>query len=218
MKCPRLVWLIFLLVLLPLIPFLLWNEPLEAGCRAWLENYGTRPVVVSAMAVTLLTVDLFLPVPSSVVSVLLARSLSTYLTPSWLGLLVACGVLWLGMTCGALLAWILGKLGGETLARKLSGEEEFEKMRAFNERHGGWILVLLRAVPLFAEASVLCLSVSGVRFWRVFFLPVALSNLGIAVVYCVLGSSDNGLPLGAVVTASIALPALVTGLAKRFHP
>ena len=216
MKSVRLYVLIFLAVVLPLVPFLIWNEPLESASRAWLEKYGNNPWAVSSGAVALLTVDLFLPVPSSVVSVLTARCLSTFVAPAWLGLLAAAGVLWLGMMSGAMLAWVLGKCGGETLARRWVGESEFQRLRDFGEKYGPIVLVLLRAVPLFAEASVLVLSVSGVRFWRVFFLPIALSNLGIAAVYVFLGSAQNGLPLSVVLLASIALPAAVSLAAKYF--
>ncbi|MDO5112917.1 MAG: VTT domain-containing protein [Planctomycetia bacterium] len=210
------IWLlVLLLVAIPLVPFLLWEESLERGCREWLQTYGNAPLPLSLATIFLLTTDLFLPIPSSVLSVLLARTLTTHLTPSWLGLLATVGVLWTGMTCGALLAWGLGKLGGERLARKLAGEDDFLRLQQFSEKYGAWILIWLRAVPLFAEASVLVLSVSGVRFWRVFFLPVAWSNLGIALVYGLLGHSENGLPLGVVVLASILLPVTVSWIAKK---
>lgn len=210
------IWLLVLLmVAIPLIPFLLWEESLERWCEEWLQIYGNAPLPFSLATIFLLTVDLFLPIPSSVLSVLLARTLTTHLTPAWLGLLATVGVLWTGMTCAALLAWGLGKLGGEHLARKIAGEEDFLRLQQFSKKYGVWILIWLRAVPLFAEASVLVLSISGVPFWRVFFLPVAWSNLGIALVYGLLGHSENGLPLGMVVLASILLPVTVSWIAKN---
>jgi 3-dehydroquinate synthase len=48
-------------------------------------------------------------------------------------------------------------------------------------------LVLTRALPILAEASVLALGALGLS-WRRFFPAVALSNLGIAAIYSVFGA------------------------------
>ena len=210
-KC---ILIIALILLVPLVPFLLWEEPIEQGIQFWSSANAQDPWLVSLAAVVLFLVDLFLPIPSSVVSVLTTYSLSTHIQPPTLGVVLAIGVIWLGMTLGALLAWTIGKLGGEALTRRFVGEEDFQLLQKISEKYGATVLVLLRAVPLFAEASVLMLSLAGVRFWRTFFWPIALSNLGIAAIYGLLGSAQNGLPLWAIFAASIALPAIVTLGAK----
>ena len=208
------IFIIALILLVPLVPFLLWEEPIEQGIRLLSTSEFQNPVVVSLIAIGLFLVDLFLPIPSSVVSVLTTHSLSSNVHPPMLGMLLAIFVIWLGMTLGALLAWAIGKLGGEALTRRFVGEKDFLLLQSIGERYGATVLVLLRAVPLFAEASVLMLSLSGVRFWRTFFWPIALSNLGIAAIYALLGSAQNGLPLWAIFVASIALPAIITLVAK----
>lgn len=206
--------LIVLVLLIPLIPFIIWNEALENAVINWTESCGNNPWIISGGTIGLLTVDLFVPIPSSVLSVFCSRQLSLIIQPSWLGLSVSVLVIWLGMTLGALSAYIVGKLGGERFARYFAGEEEFARIQDLGNRRGAAILVVLRAAPLFAEAAALVLACSGVKFWRVFFVPVALSNLGIALIYALLGCADNGLPLWAVFVASIALPAAVSIAAK----
>lgn len=210
----RLFLLLVLILALPLIPFLLWDQELEKAIVEWTRTCGSDPWIITGGVTAALAVDLFLPIPSSVLSVFCARHLSSIVTPSWLGLTLAAFSIWLGMTLGALSAFLLGKLGGQTLARKWVGEEEFARMQKIGNERGAMILVVLRAVPLFAEAAALALACSGVKFWKTFFVPVALSNLGIALIYCILGSSDNGLPFWAVFLASITIPAVVSLLAR----
>ncbi|MDO4551492.1 MAG: VTT domain-containing protein [Planctomycetia bacterium] len=210
----KLMFLIFLILLIPLIPFLIWNDALEKMVVAWTESVENHPWLICGGTVFLLSVDLFVPIPSSVLSVFCSHQLSSMVEPGWVGLFVAVFVIWLGMTSAAMIAYVIGKLGGEKLARYFVGEEEFQRVQEVGNRRGAVILVILRAVPLFAETAALVLACSGVRFWRVFFWPIALSNMGIALIYAILGSADNGLPFWMVFAASIILPAAVTLIAK----
>lgn len=201
--------------LVPLVPFILWNDSLETTIVAQLKSWSENPWSVFAAAVGFLGVDLVLPIPSSVISVLVVRQLSELIAPPWVGTAVAISGIWLGMTIAALSAWVVGRLGGEAVVRKLAGEE-FDQLNDLAEKYGATILVLFRAVPLFAEAAALLLGCARVPFWRTFFLPIALSNLGIALVYGILGTQNNGLPLWAILLASIVLPATVSVVAKSF--
>ena len=77
------------------------------------------------------------------------------------------------------------------------------------------MLIVTRPLPLLAEAAVLLTGVSGLS-WRWFLPCVMLSNLGIALVYSILGrmAFAQGQLLIALV-ASIALPILATAIARR---
>ena len=75
--------------------------------------------------------------------------------------------------------------------------------------------MVLRAVPVLAEASVLLVGIHNLS-WRRFLPPVILSNLGIALAYAKFGefAERNGwLPLA--LGMSIALPLLLTVVARR---
>ena len=83
-------------------------------------------------------------------------------------------------------------------------------------QYGPRILIMTRALPVLAEASVLLLGTTRLA-WRRFLPAVMLSNLGIAAVYAVLGQlakTQGELPLA--LAASIALPLAATTLARRF--
>lgn len=205
------------ITLIPLVPFLLWNEALESAIAARFQIWGANPSLVFASTVGVLSVDLFLPIPSSVVSVFAVRQLTELVSPAWFGLVLAVLAVWLGMTIAALSGWIVGRIGGETAVRKLAGQEEFDRLNELAGKYGATILVLFRAVPLFAEVAALMLGCARVPFWRTFFWPVAISNLGIALVYGILGTRDNGLPLWAVLAASVVLPAAVSLFVKKIQ-
>ncbi len=77
-------------------------------------------------------------------------------------------------------------------------------------------LVVLRAVPVLAEASVLLVGIHDLS-WRRFLPPVVLSNLGIALAYAKFGelAERNGwLPLALGI--SVALPLLLAVVARRW--
>ena len=82
---------ITLVLLVPVIPFLGFGGPLEARVESWfdsrLSHSATAAIVVGALAS-----DILLPIPSSFVSTLAG---------SRLGLVGGTGVVWLGMTLGA---------------------------------------------------------------------------------------------------------------------
>lgn len=186
-------------LLLPIVPFLLFGSQVEAWWHEWQRNPPEAPVV-AAMVVGLLSTDIFLPVPSSVVATFAGWELGI-----WRGTAVA----WLGMSLGAVLGFALARRWGRPLVTWLTRPGDLERTSALVARYGPTILVLGRGVPVLAEASVLILGMHGLAWSR--FLPgVLLSNLGLAIAYAALGRFSQQyqlLPLALGV--SIALPVLL---------
>jgi len=170
-----LLWLILLAALLA--PFLLWEDRLSelAGRLA----AASRPAwLASTLLAGLLALDVLLPVPSSVVSTALGALLGF-----WKG----AAVCWCGMTAGCLLGYALGSRAARRAARSLVGERELERVSRASERFGPWMILLFRAVPVLAEASVIFAGIAGMAPAR--FLLVALSsNLGISLAYAGVGA------------------------------
>lgn len=157
-----------------LIPFFLWGEPLEQWIRTLLESGSARWTVAAALA-GLLALDIVLPVPSSLVSTAAGALLG-----------FAGGVLtsWIGMTAGCLLGyWLAAGSKGE----RLLGEVEVARLRRTQERFGDWMLIVFRAVPVLAEASVIFAGLTRVPLRR-FLLITATSNLGISIAYSATGA------------------------------
>ena len=196
--------LIALVLAIPVVPFLFFGESLEGRMEAWLHGALSAPAV-AAWVIGLLATDVFLPVPSSIVSTFAASQLGF-----WLGTAVS----WVGMTLGAVLAFALARAFGRRLALWLSGEKDLARTDALSRRFGPMVLVLARPVPVLAEASVLFLGTTELS-WRRFLVPVALANLGIAAVYSALGQAVQ-LPIA--LAAALALPLAAATIARRLWP
>jgi uncharacterized membrane protein YdjX (TVP38/TMEM64 family) len=207
-KHSRLLALSLLLLLVILIPFGLWEEPITR----WAEETarGDRPQsTVAAIVAGLLALDIVLPVPSSLVS-----------TSAGLLLGVGTGTLvsWSGMTLGCLVGYALGQRMAQKPARRLVGEQEYETVSALMARYGDRTIAFCRAVPVLAEASVLLAGTFEMPFRR-FALLTAVSNLGISGVYAAVGATSARLNsflfafLGAICLPLLAM--LLARLVRR---
>jgi membrane protein DedA with SNARE-associated domain len=203
-KLLRVSLLIAFVLAVPIIPFVLWGERLERWVTDWLTPPPAGHTVFWLTTLALST-DVFLPVPSSLISTLAG---------SMLNIPLATLASWSGMTAGAILGFGLARAFGRPLAVRLASEAELDRLDRLSERFGPRALVLVRALPVLAEASVLLFGATRLS-WRRFLPPVALANLGIAAAYSVLGyygRTQNMLPY--VLAASIALPLLATTMVR----
>lgn len=197
-----------LILAVPIVPFLLFGEQMEAGLAGWKVNPPSAPWVATAV-VALLASDIFLPVPSSLVCTLAGWQLGAFS-----GTLVT----WIGMNLGAIFGFTLAKVWGQRLVGWFSREPDLERAAFMAERYGPILLALARGVPVLAEASVLWMGMHGLR-WRAFLLPVVASNLVLAMVYCLLGESaerHGWLPMA--LAASVAVPVALAAAARRWLP
>jgi uncharacterized membrane protein YdjX (TVP38/TMEM64 family) len=173
-------WIGFCGVLLAaiLVPFFLFGESLEAAARRFLEM---RPPdwQVALVLGGLLAGDIVLPVPSSIVNTAAGALLGFWggTATSWVGMMVASG-----------LGYQLGARAGESALRRMAGASEVARLAMLAERHGHWFLLVFRAVPVLAEASVVFAGASRMSR-RSFFTASALANLGISATYAAVGAS-----------------------------
>lgn len=172
-------WSIISVVLLTLmlLPFFLYDEQIVTHTHTFL-HHGYSQWVVALVLGTLLAADVFLPVPSSLVSTACG---------SVLGLVAGTCVSWIGMTAGCALGYGVGLKAGRPTVLRLAGTAEALRVERAAERYGRGILVLFRAVPVLAEVSVMFAGISRMPV-RWFLLDVSLANLGISITYAALGS------------------------------
>lgn len=175
----RRAWLLVCAALLAiiLIPFYFWGGSIDAWIVAFLGD-PLGDVVAGAGIVLFLATDVVLPVPSSFVSTAAGIRF---------GFLGGMLLSWLGMTLGGWIAYELGRRFGRTTANALAGERAMRDVAATAERYGTWSVVVFRAVPVLAEASVLLAGVAGVRLPR-FLATSSLANLGVSAAYAAVGS------------------------------
>ncbi len=197
----RPILLITALLAIPILPFVALGPPLEREIDVRLRGAASKPVVAAAI-VGVLATDVFLPVPSSVVSTLGGRRL---------GLLGGTLASWLGMTLGAVLGFGLARWCGRPLAERFSSPEQLDRMNALGRRFGPAMLIATRPVPVLAEAAVLFLGTTELA-WRRFLPPVVLINFVIALGYSALGDWAY---LPAALVLAIAFPLLAATIGGR---
>lgn len=200
--------LMCMVLLVPVLPFLLFGGRFEDWLQGIADDPPSVPVTM-ALVIGLLSTDILLPIPSSVIS-----TLSGWQLGWWRGTLAT----WVGMNLGAIIGFALARRWGKPFALWFSKEEDLERMRIVSDRYGPFVLVLTRAMPVFAEATVL---ISGMHqlAWRRFLPAVVFSNFGIAVAYSAFGDyaeQHQWLPLALGI--AIAVPVLVAAVAQRLMP
>lgn len=200
--------LMCVVLLVPTAPFLFFGGQLNDWLRGLAEN-PPEPVATFALIVGLLATDILLPIPSSLISTLSGWQLGWF----W-GTLAT----WLGMNLGAVLGFALARRYGRAFALCFSQGRDLERIRKVSDRYGPLVLVLTRAMPVFAEACILMAGIHQLTWQR--FMPAILgSNLGIAIAYAAFGDyaeRHQWLPLALAV--SVAVPSVVAGLAQRWLP
>ena len=169
-----LLWVV--LIGLVLLPFLLF-EPQFNALAEHVTRSGMSRLMVAAVVFALLALDVFLPVPSSIISTAAGV---------FLGFAAGAAVVWGGMMVGALVGYAVGARGSGA-ARRLVGEDGLSRAAALARRYGDLTLVLCRPVPVLAEASVVFAGLVHAPFVR-FARLIAISNLGIALGYAAFGA------------------------------
>jgi len=196
-----------------LLPFILWEERISAISLGLLDQAPHR-AGLAGLSVSLLAADVLLPIPSSLVAAG---------TVGLLGSVQGGVTVTVGMTVAAWLGYALGRWGGEPLAARIAGASELSRARDMMRRHGSWVLLVCRGVPVVAEASTLLAGATRLGTWR-FGLVTGLGNAAIAGAYAIVGTLRlSGVPaLVTPVLLSIAVPALALGamhlFAKRATP
>lgn len=172
----RWVILVGLLLTLVILPFLIFEEQFEQ-LGTWLAEGHASGWASAAAIGALLALDVFLPVPSSIVS-----TGAGVLLGFWRG----AAVIWIGMTMGCAIGYAFGARAAPA-ARRLVGADSLARASTVMDRYGPWALVVCRPIPVLAEASVVFGGL--VRTPVVPFIGLTmLSNLGIAIAYAAVGA------------------------------
>lgn len=177
-----------------ILPFLIFGATIEDWTSTCVS--GAAPTFLAALAFSTLALDGVLPVPSSLVSLAVAGALG-----AWFGAVV----IWLGMTGGCAITWAVGRGLLGPVDRRIGGSRAAPNW--------SWVaLVLLRPVPVLAEASVLMAAARGMGFVRLIALT-ALANLPLAVLYGYFGAYVLGeVPLIYLLAGVGAISCLAIGI------
>lgn len=184
------------ILLVPIIPFLLLGEGFETQIEEWFKQDHSSTFQFG-LIVLLLSVDIFLPIPSS--------AISTY-AGGVLGTLPAALASWIGMSLGAISGFAVARWGGAPIAKKFSKPDDLERLKSLTQEHGVTTLLLTRPLPILAEAAVLLVGTTRLS-WSKFLPPVLVANLMISIVYAAFGEFFAGRnALMAAIVISLFLP------------
>lgn len=171
--------LVAIVLLIPLIPFLLAGHVIEPLIESTVANVidGDNGWQSAAAIMAGLTVDILLPVPSSVLLTYAGRCF---------GAVGGAVVGWLGLNLSAALGFYLSRQIGQPMIDRFSSRVAVADYQRLDEKAGSWALVACRPLPILAEASVIFAGLSNLS-WRRFWVPVVASNGVIALLYAALG-------------------------------
>jgi uncharacterized membrane protein YdjX (TVP38/TMEM64 family) len=170
--------------------------PLEANARAWIENPGTSG---AAAVVALLALDVFLPIPSSVIMVL---------SGALFGIVPGAMLALVGSISGEWLGFELVRRYGPPMATALIGEDEVPKFNRFFDRHGVMAIIVTRPLPIVMETMSVVAGLS--RMTRRAFLAASLAGTApIVLVYAYAGAASR--EAGSLVPAVVILAVVIGG-------
>jgi membrane protein DedA with SNARE-associated domain len=209
-------WLIVVTVilLLILIPFFLFGDQIESWTEQFLETSSDKQGLIALVLGGLLSLDIILPTPSSLVMVACG-----FILGFWKGFLVA----FIGNTISVILGYWLGANAGRLITSKWVGEEECEQLEDLYNRIGDWVIVVSRAVPVMAETSVIFAGMSKMKYSR-FILMATLSNLALSAVYAFVGAFSGNVNsfllafFGAILLPALAMLITRTRRARNAKP
>ena len=161
-----------------IVPFIIFGEHVDAWTTQLIEGPRQHPGLVSAILGGLLSSDILLPVPSSIVSTACGLLLG-FITGTLVSLT--------GMVTSCIIGYSLAATFGRPFVSRMVGDASMQQFETLRKRYGQWVIILARPVPVLAEISVLFAGVGKMPFGR-FLLLSTLSNLGISLVYAAIGA------------------------------
>lgn len=176
----RKVIVIIIALLVPIIPFLIIGE---IPGEKWLSRTDDNAFFFGLTGASLLTSDILLPIPSSIVGTILGARLGIFPGLIWT---------WSGLMVGNVIGFVAGKY----LLKSITFEMSETPTRV--------VLFLSRPVPVFAEAAAITAGAANTSI-RQFLIACALGN----VIYAGVLSTNGAL----LIPKSLVGPGLVLPMA-----
>jgi uncharacterized membrane protein YdjX (TVP38/TMEM64 family) len=157
-----------------LLSFIVFNNVMENSAQG---VSGTNPFA-PLLSIGLLTVDVFLPIPSSIVMTA---------NGAVFGVIGGALVSLIGSMGGAIVAYTIGRRSNTWLQRHISPTEQ-ATARAFLGRWGALAIICTRPVPILAETMMIMAGAAGMG-WRPVLLASLVGTIPAAVLYAIAGAS-----------------------------
>lgn len=192
----RLVFVSVVLLAVIIAPFLLWGAAIERLAPSILAAANTK-WLIAGIGTLLLTADVALPIPSSIISALLCLLA---------GPLLGAAAILIGMTGSFLCGYYLGRLIPRDSLRRWVGPELWDSVSRQAARSGAIWIMASRPVPVLAEATSIISGSLGVPF-KPAMLAAVLSSAAVAGCYgaaAAVGLSKGGFWLAFAMSVTLA--------------
>lgn len=182
------IWAI--LITIVLIPFFIFEERINSWINVLISENSGNTFALAAILFAVLASDIFLPVPSC----LLSAMCGAFLGPV-LGFIVS----FAAMSVSGVIGFFIGSTAS-SLARRLISDNE-ESLES-NAKSGPFMLFILRPVPVLAECSCVYAGLRRYNFTKCV-VWLSVGNAVISAVYAVIGhfgrANDSFVPAFAAV-------------------
>lgn len=171
------------IVLLILVPYFLWHEPLDAyfASQAFADWLVSARGYAWALAVALLVGDLFLPIPAAPVVATAGVIYGSF----WGGVIGAVGSFLAGVV-----AYALARLVGRRAGRFLASERELTDFQQFFDTWGIAGIIASRAMPVVPEVLTFLAGLARMRVRR-FLLALAAGAIPMGFLLAWAGSATG---------------------------
>lgn len=170
---------------------------LEPLARSWMAGAGWPG---AAAVIGLLAIDIFIPVPSSIVMVLSGAVFGV-----WWGSLLA----FMGSVGGEWLGFELARrYGSSWFSRFIGSEDERDRLDRILATHGVAAIAITRALPVVMETMSVVAGLSSMPR-KTFLIASAIGTAPIVVIYAYAGAVSRS--SGSVVPAVVILIAVAAG-------
>lgn len=175
--------------------------PLLEDPTPWLERAGW---LSAAIGVTLLAVDVLLPIPSNIIMIAHGALFGTLV-----GTLLSLA----GSMAAAAAGFWIGRRGGPLLAMAVPADER-ARANVILERWGVLAIVVSRPLPLLAETITVLAGASPLGWGRAM-VAALIGSLPPCLFYAWAGAASIGFEGGALVFGAVVVLAAAVGLAGR---
>ena len=180
-----------------------WRIPLVTDPRPYLEP---ATWTVAIIGVLLLVADVILPVPSS--AVMIAHG-------AVFGFLVGSLLSLVGATAATLAAYLVGRQS-RTWVERLVSHEQRHRIGRLLQRHGVWVVVASRPVPMLAETVGILAGTSATLPWWKVTLAGAVGNVVPSVAYAATGAYATTFVNGLAVFVGVLVVALLIWVSQTW--
>lgn len=182
------IWAI--LITIVLIPFFIFEESINSWINVLISENADNTFILAAILFAVLASDIFLPIPSC----LLSAMCGAFLGPV-LGFIVS----FAAMSVSGVIGFFIGSTAS-SLARRLMSDRE-ESLES-NAKSGPFMLFILRPVPVLAECSCVYAGLKRYNFTKCL-VWLSVGNAVISAVYAAIGhfgrANDSFVPAFAAV-------------------